>query len=389
METVSFPRPSRSKEDRLATVRWLTRLVVFAVAVSGCGGDPEVAVPDVSRPAPAMPDATVSRETSATTGQTEQVEEGRRLPALTVGPLTSVEPTWLIIDTTAPRAATAPEPNEWLAPAVTPVGLRLIVADRYLVSDRGAGDCPPTLPSATLTYDTDDLARRRSLRIVQTAPGVSGGPGPRSVMNGQERTLGGREVRAEDRSGDTVASIVAEWAEPNGNNVTVSALGFTWNELDAIIAGLEPVNASDWPDVPVEPRLARCIDASSQYAPTAIPDGWQRAVLEIHPTGTCDVPIYLMMSLVEPGTDSGPGTLVTIAVMPASDSTPQPGSPIVINGREAVIHEAGNSIDLLTGSVAINVHGNADTATLQQIVATIGPVDDTQWAQLVAEIARP
>lgn len=97
-----------------------------------------------------------------------------------------------------------------------------------------------------------------------------------------------------------------------------------------------------------------------------------------------------MMSLVKPGTDSAPGKLVTITVTAASDATPQPGTPIVINGYEAVIRlETGSSIDVVTGSVAINVHGSVETETLQQIVATIGPLDDSHWAQLVAEVATP
>ena len=281
------PASERQSPGYVNWVMRLTRFVVVAFAVAGCGAGSEVAVPDVARSVPVTPGVTSPAGTAAVTEVPERVEERRRLPTLTIGPETNSASTWLVIDTTEPREATfVPEPSEWLVPSVAPLGVRLIAADRSVAGGCAATDsCPRTLPSATLVYDTDDLAQRRSLQIIQTAPSVTGGTGPGVVSNGQERMLGGRPVRAEDHTAEPLASILAEWTEPNANTVTVTAIGFTWSELDGLLSGLEPVNAQDWPDVPVQPRLARCIDATSQYAPTVVPDGWQRFVLEPTPPG--------------------------------------------------------------------------------------------------------
>ena len=58
-------------------------------------------------------------------------------------------------------------------------------------------------------------------------------------------------------------------------------------------------------------------------------------------------------------------------------------SDVPVNRRPA------HSISFAVGPVWINAHGNVEADTLQAIAATIAPVDDAVWAELVAEAAAP
>jgi hypothetical protein len=100
-----------------------------------------------------------------------------------------------------------------------------------------------------------------------------------------------------------------------------------------------------------------------------------------------------MMSLVVPGNADGPGTLITIVTGPASQAIPQPGEQITVNGHQATIQRSAlgdgtvsASIDMVIDAVAINAHGNVDVAVLSDLMATVGPLSDAQWAQLVFDI---
>lgn len=301
--------------------------------------------------------------------------------------------------TSSTQAQTPPDPNlvEWLIPSESPDGLRLVGAERDLVIDCPLmADCAgePTLPQATLSYDTNDLSRRRSLEIIQTGRSVSGVGSRSEIVDGDERQLGGRHVLALDESSEAIPWIAAEWTEPDGNFVRVVATGLQWDELDAIVSGLRLAEPSGWPGAPIEERLHLCVDADSRFAPTAVPDGWNRFVLDIQPTGSCDVATILAMSLVEPGTESTPGTLVTIVVAPITQASGTSGEQVVVNGHDAVLTrdqpingKQAHSISFAVGPVWINAHGDVDAETLQAIAATIAPVDDAFWAALVAEAA--
>ena len=165
-----------------------------------------------------------------------------------------------------------------------------------------------------------------------------------------------------------------------------------------IIHGYSPhvvPHPADWP-TQLESRLERCVDARTHYAPLSIPDGWSRYVLQAARTGTRGVPTFLMMSLVVPGTAAGPGTLVTFVTGPASEWTPQPGEPIVVNGTHGTLREdravdgtATAAISIVVDAVAIDAHGNVDAGVLQELVAGVGPVTDAEWTQLVSEIGTP
>ena len=175
----------------------------------------------------------------------------------------------------------------------------------------------------------------------------------------------------------------------------LSSVGLDWDQLAAFIDSLRPTDPANWP-TQLEPRLERCVDARTQYAPLSIPDGWTRYVLQAAPTGTCGVTTFLMMSLVVPGTAAGPGTLVTFVTGPASEWTPQPGEPIVVNGNQGTLREdraadgtATAAISFIIDAVAIDAHGNVDAAVLQELVAGVGPVTDAEWSQLVSEISTP
>ena len=257
--------------------------------------------------------------------------------------------------------------------------------------NRPVSCCVATLPSASLLYDTDDLARRRSLSIVQTAPTVTGIAPLSDITNGQEMILGNRNVIAEDYSQTPpIPTILAEWREPNGNTVRVRAIGYSWSELDAVVAGFTPLPANQWPGADLQERLGRCVDAGSRYGPTVVPEGWTHFVLQIQPTGACETWPFLAISLVQPGTDLASGKLVTIVVTPATEAGYASGEIVSINGIEATISETvgpqgiASQIDFTVDAVAINAHGNVDANTLRQIASTIGPIGETQWAQLAA-----
>lgn len=332
-------------------------------------------------------DALTSRDavTDTTTPRTESIPR-MIAPTPTTG---------TVVDESLP-ATTDPTAIEWLAFSSPPGGLRLIRAERILANDCGNGDCAATLPSASLTYDTNDLTFRRSLSIVQFAPSVTQVPRPPLIADEEQRVLGGRAVMAYDGSDGVIPAVLAEWTEPGGNTVQLSATGFAWEAVDALVSSLTPTDPDLWPIAEVQERLGRCVDSRSQYAPTVVPDGWVRFVLQIQPTGTCEVQPFLFMSLVEPGTEVAPGTLVSITVTPVTESTPQPGSLVSVNGHDANLQsqtgpdgQPSSQISFTIDTVAIDVHGNVDGDTLQRIAATIGRVDDAQWAQLVAEQQTP
>jgi hypothetical protein len=143
------------------------------------------------------------------------------------------------------------------------------------------------------------------------------------------------------------------------------------------------------------PDVGPCVDASMQLAPPLPSDEWQRFVLEAAPTGACGVSTVLMMSLVIPGTIDAPGTLVTIVTMPSELSTAQPGTPIDIDGRPATLQQSdrpdgppATTIIAQFGSIVVNAHGFVDEDTVREIVASIVPLDDTAWAELVASVER-
>ena len=81
-----------------------------------------------------------------------------------------------------------------------------------------------------------------------------------------------------------------------------------------------------------------------------------------------------------------------VVVAPITQASPGTGEHVVVNGHDAVLSEdapvngrPAHSISFAVGPVSINAHGNVDADTLQAIAATIAPVDDAVWAQLVAE----
>ena len=155
-----------------------------------------------------------------------------------------------------------------------------------------------------------------------------------------------------------------------------------------------PTGPVTLPDV-VPPTLDNCVDAGSQVAPTSLPAGWQRFVLAAQPTGTCGQSTYLMMSLVLPGPTDGPGKLVTITTSPAAGSTLQQGEPVDINGFHGTIVRSAMadgtptvSINIVINGVFVDAHGDADESELRDIVSSIGPVDDSEWANLVSEVVH-
>ena len=286
-----------------------------------------------------------------------------------------------------------PASISWLSPSVDPRGLRLVAAHLDLLADCGpTSDCVATMPSATLAYDTDDLGVRRSLQIVQANP-TSGHSGFGEVPDGVQRTLGNRSVVATEHSDPSLTTINVAWTEPDGLVAELFAIGLTWAELGDIVATLTRIEPEGWPGTPVQQPQPRCVDARTQYAPLTIPDGWQRFVLAAQPTGTCGVSQFLMMSLVSPGTPDHPGMLATFVTSPASEANPQPGNRITINDHDATVQQStladgtpATSIDMIIDDVAINSHGNIDVAGLTDLMATIGPLSDEQWAQLVSEV---
>jgi hypothetical protein len=194
--------------------------------------------------------------------------------------------------------------------------------------------------------------------------------------------MAGRTVLAIESGEGTSRRIRLTWTDANDLVVDIFASGISWEELSTTVESLEPTDPSAWPTPVVVPH---CVDATTQYAPALIPDGWERFVLQAQPTGTCDVAPYLFMSLVLPGTSAGPGTLVTIVVNPAVTVVADEVAGDVTEGIAADGSRATSAI-VQIGGVTIDLHGNADAETLRAIVASIVPFSDAEWAQLVSEV---
>jgi len=334
-------------------------------------------------------------------GESDPSESGTASPTLGTGGVASVlapqesvastAPGGKVTPTTAAHTADSsndPAPDEplWLAPTSSPRGLRLVGATLGLVPGCGPEDnCEVLAPGARLVYDTDDLAVARSAQVTQSIPD------PRSVdpatFGDLERRIGGRDVTMRDFGDD---SVVAEltWTEPNGIVVTIGTLGLTADDLDALVASFQPTEPDQWPASEVLEPLRRCVDETTRYAPTLIPEGWNRVVLDAQPTGTCDVDSFLWMSLVEPG------TMVNLTVAPSTRASEQPGDTIMINGRPAVLDTVEDSngmpqssIDMRIGPVTVSAHGNVTPEVLGEIMSSVGPIGETEWSQLVDEIA--
>jgi hypothetical protein len=129
-----------------------------------------------------------------------------------------------------------------------------------------------------------------------------------------------------------------------------------------------------------------CVDASSQIAPTT-PDGWQRFVLHARPAGNCGPGPILMMSLVLPG------KLVTITI-PGVGGEPL-GDPVVINGNTGFLSVSAMadgtptaSISINVGGVSVEAHGTVDKDQLVAIIASLHPLDDAGWADLVNSVVQ-
>jgi hypothetical protein len=280
----------------------------------------------------------------------------------------------------------------WLVPSPPPALLRLVDATLARAADCGmADDCAQTVETASLTYDTDDLTVRRSLHVVQSRP-KAGTYEPQPVDSAPQRAVGARRVHVIETA--EFGTIEAAWTEPTGDDVRIDALGIEWVDLAAIIDDLRPVDEAVWPGVDTQEPIGRCVDTRSQLAPTVIPPGWQTFVLQAQPTGSCGQYPFLMMSLVLPGSTDGPGILVTITASPASEATPQPGEPVVVNGQTGTLQEfttadgqVARSISVVFDTVAVEAHGNVDSDQLVAIVAGMQPVSDAEWEALVSSSA--
>ena len=288
---------------------------------------------------------------------------------------------------TAPASRPHPDEVAWLAPLSTPSTLRLVEARRALTFGCGEGDCDPTVPGADLVYDTSDLAFNRSARVTQ----IIAEPGEVQLRatEGEPVNVGGRAATVQ---GFGSAVVTVSWTEPSGIVVTVNTVGLTSEDLDTLVGALRPLDPSRWPGAEVSGPVARCVDESSRAAPVGIPEGWKRFVLEVHPTGTCGVATYLWMSLVEPGTADGPGTLVNFVITPASVATPQPGQPITVNGRPATMQtttgpdgRTQSSIDMQIGTAVVNGHGDVSPELLTEFMSSVALVDDSVWETLLSE----
>jgi|GEM_PF-5252587 len=298
--------------------------------------------------------------------------------------------------TVVPPPSTLPSPDDvmWLSTPDPIDGVRLTAATRELVADCGPdGNCPGTIPQATLVFDKDDLADARTIVVTQFFDAFEIAPVERTT--GEERTIGARTVTITSQGTGDTPHIAAGWDEPDGYAVEIRTTGMTIDAVEAIIESLVPTEPDQWPLLDVSEPVTPCVDESTRYAPAIIPDGWNRFVLDASPTGTCNVSTVLFMSLVEPGTEQAPGTLVTFVTMPASATTAQPGEAIEIDGRPAVVQESTGpdgrpqtAIYLTIGAVVVDGHGNVDRTTLEELMATIVPFDEPQWAALVDEIEQ-
>ena len=311
--------------------------------------------------------------------------------ASTTSALTTTSAAITSTDVTPTTSAVGIE--RWLVPPSDPPGLHLAEAHRDVVSDCGVSDCGMTVATATLQYYTDDPATTRSLRIVQSRP-RSGEYPPEQIDDAPERPAGARLVRVIESSDIEPLPITAAWEEPGGNKVWVDALGISWDELAVILGGLEPIDTDAFPIVEAQLPPTRCVDAQSQLAPTFLPPGWQRFVLAAAPTGACGPPTILLMSVVLSGTADAPGTLVTIGTSFGPITTS--GEPMDINGVTGYLQEftspdgqPAGSVSMMINGVAVDAHGTIDSARLIEIVASIRPFDDAEWAALVESVQQP
>jgi hypothetical protein len=284
--------------------------------------------------------------------------------------------------TTAPDAMT----KHWLYPSSDPPGVHLIYALRQVVPDCGMIDCGLMRAIATLVYESNDPTERR-LQITQSSRshGFTSAPPPTDALDtAPERSVGDRSVRVVEGVGD----VRAAWTEPDGDVVRVDSVGLAWDELAAMIGGLQPVDPAAWPTVEWPPTIGPCVDASSQIAPTT-PDGWQRFVLQARPTGNCDPGPILVISLVRPG------KLVTITLDSAGVPAPL-GDPVMINGNKGFLSVSAMadgtptaSITIDIGGVPVEAHGTADKDQLVAIIASFHQLDATEWADIVSSVVQP
>ena len=358
--------------------------VVFVVALAGCGVADGSSTMDAPETAP------------STDGPLASVLVGTSVAdqPLTAVPVTTMSSQPVPIETLEPPASDpsvpSPEQVRWLAPSGEVAGLRLIEARRELVAGCGPmGDCALTVPGATLTFDTDDLAIGRSMSVSQTL----GAPYEKPAPSGELRIVGSREVVVDEPGAPDSSSIAAVWSEPGGIEVEVQATNVPWGDVEAFIASLQPLDPAVWPGIEAEGPLERCLGERSQFGPAGVPEGWIRVVLEAAPIGGCNVDTFLFMSLVIPGTVDEPGTLVTFVSSPASTAGIATGEPVDINGVTAHLEESEqadgspfSSIEMQVGDAFIRMHGNVDPATLIELVETVRLLNDDEWSQLVAEI---
>ena len=357
--------------------RWLIVTVILASACGAStepiGGPPETfttnTTPVASTGAPGRPEAS----TPATTSVFDQSPPAE-------GPSSRV-----------PDGRPAPDDVHWLAPAIAPSGLRLVEARRDLAAGCGElEDCLLEVPAAELVYDTDDLAVHRSARITQTLPET--GDAQAEQLGGVAGRVGDREVIWRDYGpGDTGVDL--QWTEPTGIVVFISSLGLSTEDLEAVAESLRPIAPNAWPGADVVEPLEPCVDDTTRFAPTVLPDGWVRYVLDAHPDGSCRVDTFLWMSFVEPGTADGPGTLVNIVVTPASTSIDESGEAILVGDHPALLHTSeqpdgtvDSSIDMKLGAATINAHGSVSPETLVEIMSSVELLDAAEWSVLVGEI---
>jgi hypothetical protein len=284
-----------------------------------------------------------------------------------------------------PTAVPNPEAMRWYLPDKDPLGLRLVGASRSLVAGCGpTADCIADVPAATFTYSTDDATMHRSVSINQTALKPNA---PKVRIDGAtEQTLGGRHIEVLDGSADGFPSYNVIWTTPDGLDIHIQTSGIAWDNVVAIITSLSVREPSDWANlVHVQPEVGRCLDAQAQVAPTLLLAGWNRFVLTAQPSGTCEALPFLMMSHRRaPGPGNESGTLVTIVTQPASlaSTTATPTDPLT-----API--GNNRLVFRFGTVIVDVHGNANENDLRSIAASIRPLSNDEWADLVAEIKPP
>jgi hypothetical protein len=286
-----------------------------------------------------------------------------------------------------PTAVPNPEAMRWYVPDQNPVGLRLVSAVRSLVAGCGpTADCIADVPAASLTYGTDDATVNRSVSINQTA--VKQDAPKVRIDDATEETIGGRDIEVLDRGSAGFPSYIVVWATPDGLDIQIQTNGVVWDKVVAIIMSLTVREPDGWANlVHVQSPVGRCLDAQAQVAPTLLLAGWKRFVLTAHPSGTCEAFPFLMISLGRapaPGNESG--TLVTIVTQPASLGAATATEPST-DPLTAPIY--GNRLVFRVGTVIVDVHGNADENSLRSIAASIRPLSNDDWAELVAEIQPP